>query len=125
MLPVATLPLATLPLDTLPLDTLPLATLPLDTLPLATLPLDTLPLATLPSARPPPQAAVYAFFLCVRKGCVKVKYSGATRARSLCFISPGVHTSDVNIYIHFSLSAVRSLQLKSPPLCLLLLVALW
>ena len=24
---------------------------------------------------------------CVRKGCVKVKYSGATRARSLCFIS--------------------------------------
>ena len=30
-----------------------------------------------------PQAAVHAFF---RKGCVNVKYSGATRARSLCFI---------------------------------------
>ena len=33
--------------------------------------------------QPPPQAAVHAFF---REGCVNVKYSGATRARSLCFI---------------------------------------
>ena len=34
--------------------------------------------------QPPPQAAVHAFF---REGCVNVKYSGATRARSLCFIT--------------------------------------
>ena len=46
---------------------------------------------TTASKRTKPQAlgrarGVRVAFFCVRKGCVKVKYSGATRARSLCFI---------------------------------------
>ena len=43
------------------------------------------PQAVAAGRRRPPQAAVHVFF-CVRMGCVKVKHSGATRARSLCFI---------------------------------------
>ena len=63
--------------------------------------------------RRPPQAAVHVFSS-VRKGYVSVKYSGATRARSLCSSSKLATLS-----VLFLLGLLR---VPSDPVCLLAMI---